>query len=107
MSTGGWHCEAYGADDRLPRCFFETVCTSRRQCSVRMRAERRRLFDRIQQLGRLQPEVYGWLAEEFRSPAELLGGPVIVTSTAIVEAAEDDVRDDSRDCGGYGPAGPD
>jgi len=74
MVTRVWHCEAYGADDRLPKCFFVSVCTSSRQCSVRMHAERRRLFDRIQQLGRDQPEVYGWLAAEFRSPAELLGG---------------------------------
>jgi len=70
-----WHCAAYPPDlPDGPRCFFARVCTSSRQCSVRMHGERRRLFDRIQQLGRDEPETYGWLAREFTSPVELLGG---------------------------------
>jgi hypothetical protein len=84
--TAAWHCEAYGPDlPGGPRCFFERVCTSSRQCSVRMHAERRRLFDRIQQLGRDEPETYGWLAREFTSPVELLGGDDLTECEDLVE----------------------
>ena len=50
MATGGWHCEAYAAAELVPQCFFETVCTNSRTCSVRMHGERRRLLARIDEL---------------------------------------------------------
>jgi uncharacterized membrane protein YebE (DUF533 family) len=54
-----------------------------------MHGERRRLFDRIQQLGRDEPETYGWLAKEFASPAQLLGGD----DAAGIEATLDRLKD--------------
>lgn len=69
-------CEAYGP--QLPgSCFFRAhgPCEDAAQCAARMAGERARLFELIQSRAADGDETFRYLAEQFRSPDELLGGP--------------------------------
>lgn len=90
--TGEWWCEAYGPPDAgvsaeaWPRCFRsaevgERVCSTAEVCSVEMAGERRRVFDRLQQLAAEGDEIGMMLAADFTSPDELLGGAATSSET--------------------------
>ena len=82
MTGGDWDCDAYGPDGREAGalCFLAVelntrVCTSHAECTAAMTAERRRVFQRIQDgAARGDPDMV-YLAGEFTSPEQLLGGP--------------------------------
>lgn len=67
-----WVCEAYAGSD-VDDCFMAAVaeCADADECSQRMRAERQRVFRRLQELGARGGE-YADLVDEFASPDELL-----------------------------------
>ena len=75
-----WACEAYGPDGRKAGalCFIaqpgERVCASPGICHLVMAAERRRVFQRIQELAAQGDPAAADLAETFTSPDQLLGG---------------------------------
>lgn len=75
-----WDCEAYGLDaaDAGALCFFapqgERVCEDLIECRGKMAAERRRVFERINDLAAAGDETAQYLAQEFSSPDQLLGG---------------------------------
>ena len=76
-----WACEAYGPDGRQfgALCFIageagERVCASAGMCHLVMAAERRRVFQRIQERAAEGDEDARYLAEIFTSPDQLLGG---------------------------------
>jgi hypothetical protein len=80
VSTG-FECTAYGPEGRESGavCFFggelqERSCASLDECASRMAAERQRVFARIQELAADGDEVGVYLAGEFTSPEDLLGG---------------------------------
>ena len=74
-------CDAYGPDGREvgALCFLAgklntRVCTSHAECAEAMTAERQRVFRRIQDgAARGEPDM-AYLAGEFSSPEQLLGG---------------------------------
>lgn len=71
----GWNCTAYGPDLPMPDpCFFEAVqvCGSLDECRRRMKAERQRVFDRIQERAAAGDPAFTYLAAEFTSPEQLL-----------------------------------
>jgi hypothetical protein len=74
-------CEAYGPEglDFSALCFFSgelgsRACADLSECRERMSAERQRVFARIQELAADGDEVGIYLAGEFTSPEDLLGG---------------------------------
>jgi hypothetical protein len=76
-----WWCEAYGTPPdgvppaTWPRCFMsstEARCSSREACAAGMAAERRRVFQRIQELAAGGDETGRFLAETFTNPDQLL-----------------------------------
>ena len=74
-------CEAYGPEAAAAGalCFVagelgERVCPSLDWCRATMAAERRRLFQRIQELAAEGDETAIYLAGEFTRPEQLLGG---------------------------------
>ena len=76
-----WTCEAYGPDgvDVGAVCFFtgqlhHRICGSQDECSRRMAAERQRVFDRIHEAAAAGDPTAAFLAGEFTSPDQLLGG---------------------------------
>jgi len=81
--TDDFACEAYGPDGRAVGaiCFFaapgKRVCTSQAACREAMTAERRRVWRRIQDgAARGEPDMV-YLAGEFTSAEQLLGGGVL------------------------------
>ena len=74
-------CDAYGPDGREvgALCFLSgelntRVCASHAECTAAMTAERQRVFQRIQDgAARGDPDMV-YLAGEFTSPEQLLGG---------------------------------
>jgi hypothetical protein len=79
--AAGFDCDAYGPGGREAGavCFVagvpgERVCASLDECRTVMSAERRRVWDRIQDgAARGDPDMM-YLAGEFTSPEQLLGG---------------------------------
>ena len=76
-----WACEAYGPDGAAvgALCFVsgepgKRVCADLGECHRVMDAERRRLFQRIQELAASGDETAVYLAGEFTRPEQLLGG---------------------------------
>jgi hypothetical protein len=76
-----WDCEAYGPEgiDVGALCFLaeqgERACVSRVMCRLVVTGERQRMFSRIQELAAQGDETGTYLAGEFTSPDQLLGGP--------------------------------
>lgn len=77
-----WECEAYAPDGSSAGalCFFADPgtrnCGSQAECSAAMAAARQVLFARIQAAAQDDPDM-AYLAGEFTSPDQLLGGPGI------------------------------
>lgn len=74
-----WDCEAYGPEGREhgALCFFSEgarVCATAAECSSRMAGERGRVFGVIRELAEAGDPVGEYLAGEFTSPDQLLGG---------------------------------
>lgn len=74
-------CEAYGpeAAEAGALCFVSgalgvRVCLTREICTLTMARSRRRLFQRIQELAADGDETGIYLADQFASPEDLLGG---------------------------------
>ena len=91
-------CEAYGPEGReiSALCFFagtgERACASPGECRGKMDAERRRVWQRIQDgAARGDPDMV-YLAGEFTGPGQLLGGG----------SDEDERAAGCPDCGGAG-----
>lgn len=79
-ASAEWDCEAYGPEGRQygALCFFSEgarVCGSPGECSRRMTAERGRVLGVIRELAATGDPVAGFLAGEFTSADQLLGGP--------------------------------
>jgi hypothetical protein len=77
----GFDCTAYGPEGRDlgALCFFSgelgsRACADLAECRERMAAERQRVFARIQELAADGDETGIYLAEQFTSPEDLLGG---------------------------------
>lgn len=78
-----WACEAYGPEGRAVEalCFFaepgSRTCPSLSACHEAMTAERRRVWQRIQDgAARGEPDMV-YLAGEFTGAEQILGGGVI------------------------------
>jgi hypothetical protein len=76
-----WDCEAYGPEPAEigAICFVsgelgKRVCTDAAECHRAMAAERQRVFRRINELAATGNADMAYLAEEFTSPEQLLGG---------------------------------
>ena len=75
-----WQCEAYGpeAAEAGALCFVAEIgtrqCPSAETCSQVMAAERRRVFDRITEMAQAGDPTGVYLAEQFSTPDQLLGG---------------------------------
>lgn len=76
-----WVCEAYGPEgvEVGALCFFAgdlggRVCASAGVCHERMADERRRVFQRINELAAAGDPVMEHLAGEFPAPGDLLDG---------------------------------
>jgi len=76
-----WDCEAYGPDGEAvgALCFIagelgERVCPDVEACHRTMAGERGRVYDRIQALAAAGDEMGVFLAGEFTSPEQILGG---------------------------------
>lgn len=76
-----WDCEAYGPEGiRIgAMCFFgpemgERECASVQICHLRMIVERQRIYERIQEMAAEGDPVGEYLAGEFTSPEQILGG---------------------------------
>lgn len=74
-------CDAYGREGREfgAVCFFggelqERACADAAECRQRMAGERQRVFARIQELAADGDETGIYLADQFASPEDLLGG---------------------------------
>jgi hypothetical protein len=74
-----WPCAAYGPEghDAGAWCFLSAesrtrVCGSQGECQQQMAGERQRVFRRINELAAAGGEDFGYLAEEFASPQQLL-----------------------------------
>lgn len=80
--TPAWPCEAYGPDPEVVEagaiCFIgdlgKRVCESPRQCHEVMATERARVFTRINELAADGDPTAAYLAEQFGTPQNLLGG---------------------------------
>ena len=76
-----WDCEAYGPEGREvgALCFVspelgQRRCGSRAECELTVDSERHRVFGRIRDLAAAGDPTGVFLAQEFSSPAQLLGG---------------------------------
>lgn len=76
-----WDCEAYGPEGRGlgALCFVsgalgKRACASPDECHQVMAAERQRVFDRIQEGAAAGDPDMAYLAGEFTSPEQILGG---------------------------------
>ena len=81
MNNDQWDCGAYGPVGRQVHalCFAAgepgvRLCASQAACDLMMDAIRRKTFDRIQKLAAAGDELGIYLAGEFTSPDQLLGG---------------------------------
>ena len=90
--TGEWPCDAYGPEGREhgALCFLsetgKRVCGSPEECRIVMSAERRRVWGRIQEgAARGDPDMV-FLAGEFTSPEQLLGGSEVVSGEEGTDA---------------------
>jgi len=113
MST--WDCEAYGPDGRAvdALCFFaepgERSCGTQGECRTRLASERVRVFDRIRELADAGDPAAAYLAGEFTSPGQILGGDADAAETReeyIARVRRQSMRDhpfepsdDPRYCG--------
>ena len=77
-----WPCDAYGPPDPgvtdWPLCFFAgsgRACATHDVCATRMADERRRVYATIQDGASRGDETMQYLAQQFTSPDQLLGGP--------------------------------
>jgi hypothetical protein len=68
-----WCCSAYGPEVPVA-CFFEaqSACASLDECHRRMKAERQRVFHRINELAAGGDPFWANLEQEFPSPSGLL-----------------------------------
>lgn len=80
-AAGGWDCEAYGpkGTEIGALCFIagelgERVCRTAGECSDQTGSERRRVFRRINELAAAGDPDFAYLAGQFTSPDQLLGG---------------------------------
>lgn len=78
-----WHCEAYGPEgvEVGAVCFrsgnlHKRVCATAGECHTYMAMERERVFQRIRAGAASGDETMQFLAEQFTSPDQLLGGPL-------------------------------
>lgn len=78
---GSWQCPAYGEGGRDigAVCFFpdeagRRTCRSDQQCGERMQLARQRLFRLINEAAAGGDEACQFLAQEFQTPDDLLGG---------------------------------
>lgn len=76
-----WSCEAYGQEGNElgALCFIagdlgRRVCESPKACHAAMTQERQRVFDRINEMAADGDPTAVYLAGEFGSPEEILGG---------------------------------
>jgi hypothetical protein len=75
-----WSCEAYGPDGAEvgALCFVaepgQRACADASECARTMAPERQRLFGRMQEMAAAGDETGVYLAGEFTSPDQLLGG---------------------------------
>lgn len=75
-----WDCEAYGPEgiDVGALCFLaeqgHRACASKVECRIVMTEQRQRVFNRIQELAATGNPDFIYLAGEFTSPDQLLGG---------------------------------
>jgi hypothetical protein len=76
-----WDCSAYGPEGTKvgALCFFfaelnERECSSLEKCRTAMRAERGRVFRRINELAATGDPTAAYLEGEFNSPDQLLDG---------------------------------
>lgn len=79
--NGTWDCEAYGPEGTKvgALCFLSAdlgarVCRTEGECRDQMAGERQRVFGRIGELAAAGDPVGEFLAAEFTSPDQLLGG---------------------------------
>lgn len=97
-----WHCEAYGPDAAHlgALCFVGELlagrCRSADRCREVMTAERERLFARIQELAAAGDPTGTWLAGQFTSPDQLLGGPAedLRAAAELLEVVDVEERED-------------
>ena len=74
----GWDCPALREASAL--CFFADQgtrnCATAEECAASVAAARQVLFQRMNELAAHKPDdqVWGYLAETFTSPGQLLGG---------------------------------
>jgi hypothetical protein len=80
--VGDFECEAYGDGGREVGavCFIAgpeqvRVCPTIEACHLVMTSQRQQLYDRIQELAAAGDETAIYLAGEFSSPGQMLGGP--------------------------------
>ncbi len=76
-----WDCQAYGPEGTTigALCFFSPelgsrVCCTQGECQDRLNVERRLVFDRIQDMAAAGDPVGEYLAGEFTTPGQILGG---------------------------------
>ena len=74
-----WDCEAYGPEGRTvgALCFVSPdgrTCASPADCHATMDAERHHVHSRIREAAEQGDETARYLAAEFTSPEQLLGG---------------------------------
>lgn len=81
-TVGEWECEAYGDGAMAVGawCFRspavgQRVCGDREACATFMHGERRRVFQRMQELAAQGEPTAVELVGLFTSPDQLLGGP--------------------------------
>lgn len=80
-ASATWDCEAYGTEGKAvgALCFLsgelgERVCRTEGECRDQMAGERRRVFGRINELAAAGEPDFEYLAAQFTSPDQLLGG---------------------------------
>ena len=76
-----WSCDAYGPEGAAVGavCFLTAgvgghKCPTLETCTALMRAERQRVFSRINELAAAGDDVFQELAEEFPTPDTVFGG---------------------------------
>lgn len=87
-----WDCQAYGPEGRAADvlCFFaepgRRLCATHDECLGRLAVERVRVFDRIHELAASGDPTGQYLADEFTSPGQLLGGEELPPASAGPDA---------------------
>lgn len=76
-----WDCDAYGPEGTTvgALCFLapanQRICQTRAECTGRMIVARNRTFNRIHELATAGEPTMQYLAGQFTSPDQILGGP--------------------------------